>query len=223
MSTISVTHARQQAPEHWLVAAERANQWTHGAGFVLSMVGAAALWAKLSTNFDLWRGAGVMIYAASLVALYAASTLSHSFLFKSKQRHFWRMVDQVCIFFLIAGTFTPFGLVYMREGWTWYITLAMWGVALVGATFKVCYRYGTTVCSSAYVLMGWLPVTTAGVAMARVPHAALSWLLIGGLLYTAGILFLANDHRHQYFHATWHMMVVTASLCHFIAIYAYVA
>jgi hemolysin III len=211
---------RGHVDHHRAVAEELANQITHGSGLLLAAIGAAALLWAASETHDAWRIRAATIYSVSLVALYAASTLSHSFLFRPRLRHFFRMVDQVCIFGLIAGTFTPFGLIFLRNGWTWWLTVAIWSLALAGAIFKVCFSYSRTVSSSFYVLLGWLPLMAMSEAVARIPAAALLWVLFGGLLYTVGTLFLARDH-YRYFHAVWHLLVVAASACHYWAIFAY--
>ena len=203
------------------VAEEAVNQITHAIGLLLAIGGAAALAWVAAKSDDIWRVRAAAIYGTTLVALYAASTLSHSFLSRPRLRHFFRTVDQVCIFFLIAGTYTPFGLIYLRDGWTWNLTLAIWALALLGAFVKIFYSYLRTLNLSTYVLLGWLPLTTVGEACARIPGPALLLVLGGGILYTAGTWFLAQDGKIPFVHGIWHLMVVAASACHFWAIFAY--
>ncbi len=136
---------------------ETANQLTHGLGLVLSIAGAAVLVSSAKGHSDRLQFTGCCVYAASLVALYGASTLSHSFN-APRARHFFRMLDQVCIFLLIAGTFTPFALSYFLQGWLWGLTLAMWGLTSIGIFFKVCFRRLSNVATGAYVLLAWIPV-----------------------------------------------------------------
>lgn len=211
---------RGHADHHRAVSEEFANQLTHGSGLLLAAIGAIVMMYVASETHDTWRIAAATIYSTTLVALYAASTLSHSFLFRPRLRHFFRMVDQVCIFFLIAGTFTPFGLIFLRTGWTWWLTIAIWGLALAGALFRACFSYKQSMNSLVFVLLGWLPLMGITEAMTHIPSAALFWVLVGGMLYTAGTLFLARDH-HRYFHAVWHLLVIAASACHYWAIFAY--
>lgn len=211
---------RGHADHHRAVSEELANQITHGSGLLLATIGAIALMYAAYATHDDWRIRAATIYSVTLVALYAASTLSHSFLFRPRLRHFFRMVDQVCIFFLIAGTFTPFGIIYLRTGWTWWLTVAIWGFALAGALFRACFHYSQSVHSTVFVLLGWLPLLGVTEAMARIPSGALYWIVVGGMLYTAGTQFLARDH-HRYFHAVWHLLVIAASACHYWAIFAY--
>ncbi|HEY1783975.1 MAG TPA: hemolysin III family protein, partial [Pirellulales bacterium] len=146
---------------------------------------------------------------------------SHSFR-RPRLRHFFRTVDQVCIFFLIAGTYTPWGLTYYSAGWGRAILIAMWTLALAGAAFKLFVTGHDNVATAFYVLLGWLPVIGVFEIINIVPAAALSWMVAGGLCYTLGTYFLVRDERRPYYHAVWHLMVIAGSVCHFLAILWYV-
>jgi hemolysin III len=198
-------------------AEELANTITHALGLALSIAGTAVLVNRTIHYGDALQVVGVSIYGATLVALYAASTLSHSFE-RPRIRHFFRTVDQVCIFLLIAGTFTPMALTYFRGGWWWALFLSVWGLALVGIFFKLFYTKLHNVSISAYVLLGWLPVVAIKPIVAIVPGAVLVWVVAGGLLYTIGTLFLMRDDRVPYFHAAWHVFVIAGSACHYYAV-----
>jgi hemolysin III len=202
------------------IAEETANQLTHGLGLVLSIVGAVVLVLAAKTHSDPLQFTGCCVYATSLVALYAASTLSHSFR-TPRMRHFFRMLDQVCIFLLIAGTFTPFALSYFLQGWLWGLTLAMWGLTCVGIFFKVCFRRLRNVSAGAYILLGWIPVIACHEIVRVVPVGAMVLIAAGGLLYSAGTFFLLHDEKVRYFHAVWHIFVVGASICHYCAVILY--
>ncbi len=202
------------------VAEETANQLTHGIGLLLSIAGAAVLLSSARAHSDRLQFAGCCVYAVCLVALYAASTLSHSFRGPSV-RHFFRMLDQVCIFLLIAGTFTPFALSYLRQGWLWGLTLAMWSGACAGIFFKVCFRRWRNVSTGAYLILGWIPIVALREMVRVLPAGALALVLGGGVLYTVGTFFLTHDERVPYFHAVWHVFVVSASICHYCAVILY--
>jgi hemolysin III len=200
---------------------ETANQLTHGVGLLLSIVGAAILVNSARVHSDPLQFVGCCIYAASLVALYAASTLSHTFR-TPPMRHFFRMLDQVCIFLLIAGTFTPFALSYFLHGWLWGLTLAMWGLTCVGIFFKVCFRRMRNVSIGAYVLLAWIPLIAMHEIVRVMPAGALVLVFLGGVLYTLGLLFLVLDEKFPFFHAVWHVLVMSASVVHYCAIMFYV-
>ncbi len=196
---------------------ELANSITHALGLALSIVGTALLVHRATHYGDTLQIVGVSVYGATLVALYTASTLSHAFV-RPRLRHFFRTVDQACIFLLIAGTFTPIALTYFRGGWWWALFLGVWGLAITGIFFKLFFTRLQSVSVSAYVLLGWLPVVAIKPILEIVPVAVLGWVVAGGLLYTLGTPFLMRDERVPYFHAAWHVMVIAGSACHYYAI-----
>ncbi|MCA9154761.1 MAG: hemolysin III family protein [Planctomycetales bacterium] len=205
------------------VAAERLNFLTHGLGFVLSVLAAVTLSATVASQTDGWRMAGCFIYAASLVSLYAASTLSHCF-HEPRRRRWYRMLDQGCIYLLIAGTYTPFGMAFYREGWGLMLLAAMWSLALAGCASKLLFAHRVDgVAIWIYLALGWLPIVSAPAVMQAVSVTALWWMLYGGLCYTLGTWFLMKDHRAVHYHAIWHLFVIAGSAWHFFAIYQFVA
>jgi hemolysin III len=199
-----------------IIAEETANLLTHGAGLLLATVGSVLLWHLAETRGDYWHRLGCGIYSVTLVTLYAASTLSHSF-YRPAVRHFFRMLDQVCIFLLIAGTYTPFALDYFRDGWSSLLLVAIWLLALAGVFFKVFFSRLHNVATSFYILLGWFPALFAKPILERVPADVLAWGVAGGVMYTLGTLFLSRDHR-PYWHAIWHLFVIAGSACHYIAV-----
>jgi len=199
-----------------LILEETANQITHAIGLVLSVIGTFFLLKLARGNENDWQVFGCAVYGTSLVALYSASTLSHSFQ-KPRLKHFFRTLDQVCIFFLIAGSFTPLALtLFLDSGWL-FLLIAMWILAIIGSFFKVVVTRQQNVTVWAYALLGWLPVLAIKPIAEQVTTQTLFCILAGGVLYTVGTLFLALDDRIPYFHAVWHVLVVTGSTCHFFA------
>lgn len=193
---------------------ETLNASIHGIAFLLSLPAGILLTFLASENRpDLT--AACMVYALSLNALYLASTLSHA-VRGPLRRHQFRVWDQGLIYFLIAGTFSPFAYGYLH-GWerTGMLTL-VWLAAVAGFYSKVFgnHRIDNTATAS-YVLLGWLPSV---ILFLVVPTSCFVIVAIGGVLYTAGTRFLQNDHRHWSFHPIWHFMVLLASACHYAAI-----
>lgn len=206
-------------------AEELVNALTHGLGLVLSSVGGLALVVCAIAQGDAWRIAGCSVFATTLIAVYAASTLSHSS-FKPEMINMFRRLDQGFIYLLIAGTYTPFSLAYLRTGWWWVLLGLMWSFALGGCIAKILFSHRIkTVAVWTYVLLGWIPVFSATYLIERIPAAALWWMLIGGLCYTLGTVFLVFDYQYKrfHFHAIWHMFVIAGSTCTFIAILFFVA
>lgn len=200
---------------------EAANQWTHAVGWVLSMVGSVILMRAVAETGDVWRLAGCGVYALALMGVYAASTLSHGVTDPTWRNRF-RMLDQVCIFLLVVGTYTAYATTYARDGWLGVMLAVMWVIALVGVLARI--RSGEKSVSFVwYVALGFIPVLAMGrmLEATGVPGVALT--LAGGLAYLGGMWFLVNDNKHPHFHAVWHCCTILGSLLHFLYVYEYVA
>ena len=199
---------------------EAANVATHAVGLVASLFGVGALLYLGVARGEMLHVASAGLYGATLVALYAASTLYHAFREPGVKRVL-RVLDHCAIYLLIAGTYTPFVLVGLGGGWGWALFGTVWAMAAAGIVFKVFATGRFAVASTAaYVAMGWLGVVAIGPLVRSLPAAALAWLLAGGVAYTAGTFFY---HRKiPYAHALWHVFVLLGSVCHFVAIGLYV-
>ena len=201
---------------------ETVNTITHGIGLTLSIGGATALVVAASRHGDAWHVVGCGVYVATLVAVYAASTLSHLFQ-GPRLRRLFRILDQGFIYLLIAGTYTPFALGYLRAGWWWLLFGVVWGIALVGFLSKTVWGHRIDAITTwVYVLLGWLPAIAISRILEMLPFAVFWWILTGGLCYTIGIVFLKLDRRVPYSHAVWHTVVIAGSACHYVAILFYV-
>lgn len=207
---------RRSADEEWL------NATTHGFGFCASVIGAFAQMAAVATGHNHWLILGCGVYVASLVAVYAMSTLSHA-ASDPKWKSLFRQFDQASIYLLIAGTYTPFALAYLHgNGWGLLLGL-MWGVALVGAVSKLFFAYRVEAVSLAsYVFLGWLPIVALPTLWRSAPPGAFQSIIAGGVCYSVGLWFFVNDQRFPRFHAAWHLCVIAGSACHFFGIYWYV-
>jgi hemolysin III len=196
---------------------EIANSVTHGIGAALSIAALTLLVALAVIYGDVWRVVSFSIYGSSLVVLYLCSTLYHSIQYP-KVKRVLRIFDHSAIYLLIAGTYTPFTLVSMRGPWGWTLFGVVWGLALLGIAFKTVFigRY-EKLATAAYVLMGWLVVIAFKQMLVTVPPGGVIWLVIGGVVYTIGVIFYAWE-KLPYNHAIWHLFVLGGSACHFFAI-----
>ena len=203
---------------------EVANTITHGLGFLLSVPGAIAMAIWVLREGDAWRVLGCMIYAPSLVTVYAMSTLSHV-CSAPKLKRFFEMLDQGFIYLLIVATYTPFSLAFLRTGPWWLFLAVMWSIAMFGFLSKILMAHRVDgVAIWIYVVLGWMPVMTASSLVGLgFPAAGLWWMLIGGLCYTVGTVFLIFDNHVRHFHALWHLFVIAGSACHFFVILLCVA
>ncbi len=204
-------------------AEERANALTHGLGLLLSIAGAVLMAMNVVDDGDIWREIGCTVYVASLIAVYAMSTLSHAAT-TPEWRSYFRALDQGCIYLLIAATYTPFSLVYLRTAPWWLLLTAIWSVALWGFLSKVVFAHRVEAVSIwPCIVLGWMPTISVPALAGIVPTAAFWWMLVGGLCYTFGTIFLRYDDKVRHFHAIWHILVIAGSACHFLAIFAFVA
>ncbi|NTV45864.1 MAG: hemolysin III family protein [Chlorobiales bacterium] len=196
---------------------EIANSLTHGAGVALSIVGFISLISQPGTTDDMWRIIAFSIYGSALVLLYLASTLYHS-VQKPALKYFFRVIDHASIYLLIAGTYTPFLLVSMRNTWGWTLFILIWAIAILGVCFTTIFiRRFRKLSVATYVIMGWLAVLSLHELLTSIPSIGIVWLAVGGIVYTLGVVFYMW-HKLPYHHAIWHIFVLAGSACHYLAI-----
>ncbi len=200
---------------------EKINVITHAIGLVLSIAALVLLVVYSSLYGTVWHITSFAIFGASLIVLYAASTLYH-YVQNPKLRFKLNIFDHAAIYVLIAGTYTPFALVVLPNTIGWIIFGISWGLALFGIIFKLFYigKYDK-LSTIAYVLMGWVIIIAIKPLVENFPLEGLLWLLAGGLSYTFGAL-LYSIKSMKYNHAIFHIFVLFGSFCHFMAVFFYV-
>ncbi len=196
---------------------EIANALSHGLGALVALAAGAVLITLVSLHGDGWQLAGAIVFCATLFLLYLASTLYHAIPHPVAKARL-KVFDHCAIFGLIAGTYTPFTLIGLRGAWGWSLFAVVWSLAVAGVVFKLfCTGRFKLVSTLIYIAMGWL-ILVAIVPMTRALDTwALSWLLAGGVAYTAGTFFYLS-RRIRYAHAIWHTFVLGGSTCHFLAV-----
>lgn len=208
----------------WVIALhEILNSLTHGAGVLLSIAGLVLLVVFASIRDpDAWKIVSFSVYGFSLIMMFTASTLYHSFRNK-RTKHFLNLFDHASIYVLIAGTYTPFTLVSMRGPWGWSIFGVIWGLALAGVIFKLFFYNEKLRLLSViiYMFMGWIIIIALGPLVRNVPAGGLYWLLAGGISYSAGVFFYIRK-KNRFNHVIWHLFVLGGSISHFFAIFYYV-
>lgn len=213
---MSLEHFPHEA--HYTLREERLNSLTHGLGALLSAVGTLVLVLAAAREGDVWKIVSFSIFGASLILLYSASTFYHASR-SPRAREIWKMLDHCAIFLLIAGTYTPFLLVNLRGPTGWTLFGIIWGLALAGIILKLVFGHRYKILRViVYLAMGWLIVLAAGELNTQVSELGVRLTVIGGVVYTLGVVFYLAD-RLPYNHAIWHLFVVGGSLCHFYAIY----
>jgi len=200
---------------------EKLNAATHGVGAILAVIGLISLMVVAYSDGGIWHLVSFSIYGTSLVLLYLASTLYHSFT-NERIKYIFKILDHAAIYLLIAGTYTPFTLVALHGLLGWIIFGVTWGLAAIGIGFQVFFvkrfKLFSTLC---YIFMGWLIVLVVKPLIATLPMMGLYWLIAGGIFYTVGAVFYLA-RRIPYNHAVWHLFVLAGSASHFIAVFKYV-
>ena len=200
---------------------EIANAITHGIGALLSVAALVLLIVFAAWKGTAWHIVSFSIYGTSMLLLYTASTLVHSFP-AGKAKRVFEALDHSFIYIFIAGTYTPilFHIVQGALGWTLFGIV--WGVAIVGVVFKSFfaskYLFTSTII---YIAMGWIIVFAWKPLTEHLAPGGLNLLITGGVLYTAGTIFYVW-RSFPYHHAVWHMFVLGGSIVHFFAILFYV-
>lgn len=198
------------------------NTLTPTVGFLLSLPGLVLLVIQASSNGNGWHLISFTIYGVSLVLSYAAFTLYHIFKFHERWGKIFKILDHSAIYLLIAGTYTPFTLVTLREKGGWTLFATVWGVTVLGVFFKIFFVHRFKILSPlVYLFMGWIIIFAVEPAVELIPWTGLQLLFAGGLFYSFGLIFFAWK-RLLFHHAIWHLFVLAGSVCHYFAIYYYV-
>ncbi|MCB7479714.1 PAQR family membrane homeostasis protein TrhA [Christiangramia sediminis] len=208
-------------PKYYPPAEERLNIISHGIGFVLSVVALVMLILKAHKLGESKHLVSFIIFGASMVLVYAASTFYHSAK-THRLRIRLNILDHAAIYILIAGTYTPFALVTLNGITGWTLLWVVWGMALVGVILKLFYAGRYQLLSTImYVAMGWLIIFAINPLINNLSTPGLWWLFAGGISYTIGaILFMQK--RIPFNHAIFHIFVLLGTFAHFVSIYFYI-
>ena len=197
---------------------ELANTISHAAGFLAALVGAPILlfaaWHKTNVAFFV----GSIVYVTTILLLYFGSTLYHIWP-KTRAKHILQVIDHGAIYLLIAGTYTPFLLGPLKGALGWTILVLVWTLAIFGIVLKTArgvHRH-KKLAMFLYLGMGWLMLIAIRPLAHNVSLATLLWLVGGGVVYTAGVIFFVNE-RVRYCHFIWHLFVLGGTSCHFLAV-----
>lgn len=203
---------------------EVVNTITHGGGMLFGIAALFYLCTIAIESGNPWAMVSFPIYGISMLASYVTSTFYHASK-RARKKRFLRKLDHGAIYIHIAGTYTPFTLITLRnEGaWGWSLFAIVWLAAIIGiclSFFKMKKKnHFKTIC---YLAMGWVII----IALKPLYHIfkdtgsleILYWLIAGGLSYTFGAIFFFLDNKYKYMHPIWHLFVLGGSICHFIAI-----
>lgn len=199
-------------------------EWFNSISHLIAAVAALAalVWLVVlaARQGDPLKIVSVSIYGTTLLLLYTFSTLYHSLSGKAKK--VFRKLDHASIYLLIAGTYTPFTLICLRGGWGWSLFGVVWGLAGVGMVADLLFKKRRPFLSiSIYLSMGWLILIALKPLLRMLPPSGFTPLLLGGIIYTFGIIFYVFDKKVSYFHGIWHLFVIAGSIVHYFTVVLY--
>jgi len=196
---------------------ELANGLIHGFGILFGVAGLPVLTGIATTNHNIAGIVGSGIYGFCFLQLFSCSTVYHLVQDPAIKNAF-KIFDHISIYFLIAGTYTPFLLVYMNNSFGITLLSILWGLTVLGIFFKIWFTGKLEAISIIiYVLMGWIMIVGGRRFFEHLPVSVLILICIGGVLYSTGVIFYIRD-KHFYSHAIWHTLVLIAAICHYVAV-----
>ena len=203
---------------------EVANVLTHGAGMIFGIVAIIVLLVASIRNGNPWVVGSSLVYALSMTSSYVTSTFYHASA-NARSKRLLRRFDHSAIYLHIAGTYTPFTLIALRnEGyWGWLLFSIVWIAAVIGIILSFRKMKKTDHLKTAcYLAMGWVVIIAfkplLDVCRQTDSMDVLYWLIGGGLFYTVGCIFYFLD-KYKYMPTIWHFFVLGGSVCHFVSVY----
>ena len=202
-----------------------ANALSHFAGAILSVAALALMVVYSSLRGNVWHIVSSAVFGLSMIFLYTSSSVAH-WLKEGKRKDTFFTLDQIAIFILIAGTYTPLSLVALHGALGWVIFAVEWGLAIIGIIRLLArsnkFESGVGVFDIfIYIGMGWLVLMVSGAVLKTMPPIGFMWIIIGGLFYTIGVVFF-KIAKFRFHHLIWHLLVLGGTASHFIAIFFYI-
>ena len=212
---------REQKSALYTVGEEIFNSVSHGVGALLSVAALTLLIVFAVFRSDGYGLASAIVFGVSLILLYSMSTVYH-IIQNETAKKVLRVFDHCSIFILIAGTYTPYLLMCMRNALGWTMFGLIWGVTVLGIVLNAVnlerFRRFSLVC---YICMGWAIVFTIKPIIQNIALPGVVLLITGGVVYTIGVIFYVLK-RYRYMHSIWHLFVLGGSVCHYLSVLLYV-
>ncbi len=217
--------AALETPSRYTRQEELANAISHLIGTFLAIAALVLMVVKAARIGTGWHIVSTAIFGATMILLFFSSTMTH-WLRAGRAKDIFFTIDQIAIFTLIAGTYTPFTLIALNGPFGWVIFGLEWGLAAIGITIKLAkptqFNQGVNLFYILlYAAMGWMVLIAIVPVFKSIPLMGVLWLLTGGLAYTIGIYFYKKA-RFPHNHLVWHLLVIAGALSHFFAVFFYV-
>ncbi|MCX7123765.1 MAG: hemolysin III family protein [Gammaproteobacteria bacterium] len=214
--------SHQSCKHTWFRQEEIADSLTHFVAFLIAALCFFLLLRRLEqfphtqTTLNACIVYGLCSMLTFLISAAYHYTLNH------KYKHFLHIMDHMAIFLMIAGSYTPFTLITLAGPWGWSLFAVVWAIALVGILLKTLFTGKMNLLSTIlYILMGWLAIIAVVPIIHALPMIGFFWLLLGGILYTTGVLFYLMESM-PFAHTIWHLFVIAGWFAQYICIYYYV-
>jgi len=196
---------------------EIVNGIIHGAGLLFGIAGLPVLTGMASAHHNVAGIIGAGIYGFCFLLLFGASTIYH-LTSQPKEKRLFKKFDHISIYFLIAGTYTPFLLLYMRNSFGMTLLIILWALTVAGTWFKLYFTGKYELLSTIiYLAMGWIMLAGGRRFFDGLPAPVLDFIIIGAVLYSVGVFFYIWD-KYKYTHAVWHGFVLSAAIFHYVAV-----
>ena len=206
---------------------EPVNSMTHLFGAILSAMGLVWMLFKVLRQPSPEYLISALVFGASLILLYSASTCYHWLVASSKTIKLLRKIDHSMIYVLIAGTYTPICILALPRPLGLYLLAGIWILTLTGIIMKLAWLGAPRfIYTSFYLFLGWLAVFFIMPIYRTLPLPGFILLITGGILYTAGALIYAFKPKRLHlsvfgFHEIFHLFILGGSLSHFIMVSRY--
>lgn len=203
--------------EHSSLRLEIANSITHGIGIIFGIAALPVLGTLAAAKNNIPAVVGASVYGFCFLLLFTFSSLYHAFQ-HPRVKKVLHVFDHVSIYFLIAGTYTPFLLNYMMNATGITMLVVLWSLTFLGIFFKLFFTGKFNFVSTLiYVGMGWILLFSGKQFFQAVPWPVLLMIIIGGGLYSIGVIFYLWEKLY-YHHVIWHLFVLAAAICHYVAV-----
>ena len=195
---------------------------SHGVGALLGIAALVLCIVKSCNPFDGYKLASSIVFGLTVTLLYLMSCLYHA-LKVNKAKRVFRVIDHCTIFLLIAGTYTPYTLVSLRDSVGWWVFGVIWATAIVGIVLNaVSLKKFSRISVALYLIMGWMIIIAYQPMVQAIPRGGMQLLVWGGVAYTLGAILYGIGSRRKYFHSIFHFFCIIGTVLHFFSIYLYV-
>lgn len=207
---------------HYTLGEELMNSISHGVGALFGIVALVLCVVRAAQSGDPYRIVSGAIFGFTVLILYLMSCLYHA-LKVNKAKRVFRVIDHCTIFLLIAGTYTPYTLVSLRDSVGWWVFGVIWATAIVGIVLNaVSLKKFSKISVALYLIMGWMIVIAYQPMVLAIPGGGVQLLVWGGVAYTVGAILYGVGSRKKYFHSIFHFFCLIGTVLHFLSVYLYV-